>query len=82
MHLRIRELEDALRGQRLAGEVGKAFEDCECSFAIELLVDDGVGQAVELGGTEFHAAGAHPVDDGGQDGVGLLQVADGGAHEF
>jgi hypothetical protein len=47
-----------------------------------LLVDNGLGQAVKLWLAKFHAAWTDAVDDGAQDRVGFLEMADCGAHSL
>jgi hypothetical protein len=63
-----------LRRDGVSHQIGEAIEDGDRSLAVELLIEDGLGEAVERGLAVFHAAGANALDDGGQGRVGLLQV--------
>jgi hypothetical protein len=78
--LLIIQLEDPLRGERLSCQRGKTVEDGYGGLAVELLVNNGLGQAVKLRRSEFHPARAHPLNDGAHNRVRLLEVIDGLAH--
>ena len=81
-HLSVGEFENAFRREWIAGECREAFENRRRSSAVELLVDDGFGEAFELGRAVGYAAGADALDNGAQRWVGLLQVEDGFAHRL
>ena len=75
-HFGIREFENALRRQRVAGARGEAVKDSGGSFAVQLLIQDRLGQRVKRGLTKLHAAGSDALDDCGESGIGLLEVID------
>jgi hypothetical protein len=79
-HLFIAQFENALGSQRLAGERGKALENCFRGLAVQLLVDDGLSQAVKLRRTKLHAARPNALDDGAHDGVRFLEMGDGSSY--
>src|ERR1039458_5353903 len=72
--LRIAQLENALRSQRFTRERCKAFEDRHRRLAVQLLVDNRLGQAAKLRQPKLHAARPHPLNNGTQDRIALFQM--------
>src|ERR1035438_9973671 len=70
------QFENALRGQRIAGQSGEAMEDGHGRFTVQLLIEDRLGQGVKRGLAKLHAARPYALDNRGQHGVGFLQVTD------
>src|ERR1039458_6130637 len=75
-HFGIGQFENALRGQRVAGKSGEAIEDGHGRFAVQLLIEDRLGEGMKGGLVKLHAAWPYALDNRGQHGVGFLQVTD------
>ena len=54
----------------------------ERGLSVQLLVDDGAHQGLENGLAVGDFVGADALNDGGEHGVGFLQVLDGLFHDF
>ena len=80
--LRIAQLQNAFRSERLTGERGEALEDGRGRVAIELLVDDRLRQTAKLRRTILHTARPDAFNDGTQDRVGLLKVNNSLSHDL
>src|SRR5262249_14920404 len=73
-HFRIAELEDAPGSQRVSGRSREAVENRHRGFAVQLLVENSLRQAVKGGLAVFHTEGSDALNQGPHDGIGFAEV--------
>ena len=76
-HLFGSELEDGAGRQFRPGKASSSrSQDDGCYPSAELLIDNRSDQRAELRLAELNTVRTHPLNDGGQDRIGLLQMSD------
>src|ERR1700693_2939236 len=80
--LLITEFENALGSKRLARERREALENGHRRLAVQLLVDNRLGHTAKLWYAILHAARAHALDNGAQDGIALFQMVHSLSHNL
>ena len=73
-HLLGRELENGGGSERFACKGGKTIEDRKRGPAIQLLIDDGLGQAMKCGFAKLHLEWPDAFDNASHHRVGFLQM--------
>src|ERR1022692_895430 len=79
-HLLSRELRDPFRSEGFTCERRESLENRYRSLPIQLLIDDGLGQAMKLRRTVFDAARPHALNDATHHRIRFLQVIDSFPH--
>src|SRR6266700_4210199 len=72
--LLLAQFQNPFRSERLSRERRETLEDGHRRLAIQLLINDGLGQTVKLRIAVFHAAGTDALDDGTHQGIGLTEM--------
>ena len=79
-HLRVGKFQNAFRRQRITCKRGKALEDRGSRLAIQLLINNRLGNARKIRRTKLHSTRPNSLDNRTQNWIGFLEMIHGFSH--